>query len=137
MDTRAIEAAIYPLLEKYNIDGALCWLNGGDSISLTIYSGNFDIRNDHKRIRNILVKGGWVFPPWPEKYYRTFLDDEFTIEDEIEGKSREVLLALTKAMKAGGWYSEYHWSDFYNFGYYITIDVGSRQHPYVYNGEPT
>lgn len=120
-----IAASIKPLLKKYGIKGSLS-VKHHSEIALTLKSGKIDFIENynscnarkHNENRELVVGHLCV-----NKNY---------IDERYDGSAKEFLNEALEAMQSAGWYDRSDvWSDYYNVAYYISINIGQWNVPYV------
>ena len=121
-----IAAAIKPVLAKYGMKATLS--TDRISISLNIKSGNLDIiRNYNETLSDYNLD---MFGAAKDN----MTVNHFWIHDSYTGYCKEFLLEAYEALKSANWYNNSDiQSDYFDIGYYIHINVGNWDKPYLLN----
>jgi hypothetical protein len=125
-----ISAALKPILAKYKVKGTLSVRNNL-AITLTVKSGAIDfIGNCNKVCGNSHYQVSSGFRPITEGYTDV---NQYWYQDHFDGAAKEFLDEAFKALKAAGWYDESDaMTDYFNTAYYIDIQIGKWNKPYVF-----
>lgn len=94
---------------------------------VTIKSGPLDIIGNY--VETGIKKGDFT-----DKEKPTYLDvNYYYIEEHYTGIVKDFLLELKSAMLGAGWYDNSDiMSDYFDTAYYIDIDIGKWDKPFVY-----
>ena len=102
-----IAANLKPILKKYGMKGSLS-IHHHSSIVLTLRSGVIDFGNDREQVNT------------------------YWINDHYTGVARDFLNEAVAALKSADWYDESNAQvDYFNTAYYVNINVGKWNQPYV------
>jgi len=105
-----IAAALKPVLAKYGMKGSLSVCRHS-TIVLTLQSGAIDF--DGKHSVNI-----------------------YWIAEQFNGVAKDFLLEALDALRSADWFDESDpMVDYYHTAYYVDINLGRWDKPYVYTGE--
>lgn len=102
-----ISAVLKPILAQYGMKGTLS-IQHYSSITLTLQSGPIDFGSDNRQV------------------------NVYWIANNYQGVAQEFLLKAVDALKSAGWYDRSDsMSDYFDIAYYININVGRWDKPYV------
>lgn len=119
---KALAPAVKAILKEYGLTGAL-GVNHHSSLVLTIRSGPVDFIG----LREINHHGRDVETSVP-----TYIQvNTYHIESHYNGKAQEVLTKLYDAMMVGNHDNSDMMSDYHDVGWYVDINVGKWDVPYV------
>jgi len=100
-----IAPAIQKILKKYGMKGSLSVRNNS-GLNLTLKSGNIDFGDAH-----------WINPHHYQNHYT--------------GKALAFLNEVLEVMSSGNWDNSEPMTDYYDIGWYVYINVGKWNTPYV------
>lgn len=103
---KELSVGIKEVLKKYNAKGSIS-VNNHSTLVVTITSSPIDFGEEYKQV-NI-----------------------YWIENNYEGVAKEFLLELKAAMMIGNWNRSDIQSDYICVGFYIDINIGKWNKPYV------
>lgn len=108
-----IQAALKPIFQKYGIKATVGRNSYKSTLVVNVSAGDIDFGTDHQQV-NVY----WV-------------DDHYT------GKAKDFLNEVLDAIKkAGEWYDESNAQiDYFNTAFYIDINIGRWDKPYVYKNK--
>lgn len=106
-----IQAALKPVFKKYGIKATVAKGSYGSSLVVNVAAGDIDFGTDYQQV-NI-----------------------YWIDDNHTGKAKDFLNEVLREIKrAGEWYDESDSQiDYFNTAFYISINIGRWDKPYVYN----
>lgn len=106
-----IQAALKPVFKKYGIKATVAKGSYASSLVVNISAGEIDFGTDYQQV-NI-----------------------YWIDDNHTGKAKDFLNEVLREIKrAGEWYDESDSQiDYFNTAFYISINIGRWDKPYVYN----
>ncbi len=107
---RELAPAIKKVLSKYGMKGTLA-VNNHSTLVLNIRSGAIDfgdkLRNGHVHVNHYHIERNW------------------------EGQAQQFLLEVRDAMMKGNWDKSDIMTDYFNVGWYIDINIGRWNKPYI------
>lgn len=106
-----IQAALKPVFKKYGIKATVAKGSYNSSLVVNVSAGDIDFGTDYQQV-NI-----------------------YWIDDNHTGKAKDFLNEVLREIKrAGEWYDESDSQiDYFNTAFYISINIGRWDKPYVYN----
>jgi|WetSurMetagenome_2_1015567.scaffolds.fasta_scaffold356248_2 hypothetical protein len=108
-----IQPKVTAILKKYRLKGNL-GVRNFSTLRLNIKSGSIPfIKNDAET-----------------RYCHV---NEFYVKDHWDGIARDCLLELVEAMNDGNFNNSDLMTDYHHVGWYIDINIGQWDKPYVYN----
>lgn len=114
--SQELKAKIAPkvkaILKKYKVKGSLAVRNHS-TLVLNIKEGALDFVKDYGRDADYIQ----VNPYW--------------YKDHFEGKSKAFLSEVIPAMNDGNWDKSDIQSDYFNVGWYVDVNIGKWNKPYV------
>lgn len=108
-----IQAALKPVFKKYGIKATVARNSYQSTLVVNLVSGGIDFKNDYDRTQvNV-----------------------YHIDKYFDGIAKQFLNEVSNTIKqAGEWYDESNSQiDYFNTAFYISINIGKREKPYVYN----
>lgn len=107
----AIQAALKPVFKKYGIKATVAKGSYNSSLVVNVSAGDIDFGTDYQQV-NI-----------------------YWIDDNHTGKAKDFLNEVLREIKrAGEWYDESDSQiDYFNTAFYISINIGRWDKPYVHN----
>lgn len=108
-----IQAALKPVFQKYGIKATVARNSYHSTLIVNLVSGNIDFTNDYDRTQvNV-----------------------YHIDKYFDGIAKQFLNEVVDTIKqAGEWYDESNSQiDYFNTAFYISINIGKHEKPYVYN----
>lgn len=119
---------IKAVLKKYGMKGTLSVRNHS-TLVCNIKSGDLDIIGNANEVMRSR--------PNDEPFYREYEGhinvNVYWIDRHYTGKVQQFLRELVDAMNDGNWDKSDIQTDYFNVGWYIDINVGSWDKPYLYN----
>jgi hypothetical protein len=104
---KELAPAIKAVLKKYNMKGTIS-VNNHSTLVVTLKEGKFKFNKDH------------------------FGVNTYWINEHYTGEVKDFFNELVKAMKGTGWYDRSDaMTDYFDTAYYIDINVGRWNKPYV------
>lgn len=116
-----------PVLKKYGIKGSLS-VRSNMTIALTLKSGKIDfIKNFNETVAQ--QPGAFRNGSPAEKYISV---NTYWFQEHFSGKAKEFLAEAKKALLSADWYDNSDAQvDYFDTAYYIDINVGKYDKPYV------
>ena len=112
---KELSPAIKAALKKYGLKGSIA-IKHYSTLVVNISSGPIDFGTDERGYKQ-------VNPYW--------------VADHYEGDARDFLIELIAAMKGEGWYNNSDpYQDYHDVAYYLSVNVGKWNKPYVFTGAP-
>lgn len=115
--SQELKAKIAPqvkaILKKYKVKGSLAVYNHS-TLVLNIKEGALDFYKDYGQTE----RGSIQVNPYHYKSH-------------FEGKSKAFLSEVVPAMNAGNWDKSDSQSDYFNVGWYVGVNIGKWNKPYV------
>lgn len=124
--------AIKAVLKKYGIKGSIS-VNNHSTLAVTLREGELDLIGEANRWnRDYARRTGQRFHPVVDYYQANPYKDAAEFSDPaIANFFRE----LTAAMRGNLWYDRSDaMTDYFDTAYYLSIDVGKWNKPYVFTG---
>ncbi len=108
-----IQAALKPVFKKYGIKATVAKGSYNSSLVVNVSAGDIDFGTDYQQV-NI-----------------------YWIDDNHTGKAKDFLNEVLREIKrAGEWYDESDSQiDYFNTAFYISINIGRWDKPYVFNNK--
>ena len=108
-----ILTALKPVFKKYGIKATVARNSYHSTLVVNLVSGNIDFSND----------------------YDTRQVNVYHIDKYYDGIAKQFLNEVVANIKiAGEWYDKSNAQiDYFNTAFYISINIGKRERPYVYN----
>jgi hypothetical protein len=127
-----IAQALKPILAKYKVKGSLS-VHNHSSIVLTLKSGAIDfIGNSNKVCGSDHYQVARGFKPETSGHSQV---NPYWFQDHYDGKAKAFLTEAFKALKSAGWYDESDaMTDYFNTAYYVDVNIGKWDKPYVVEG---
>jgi hypothetical protein len=127
---KAIAPKVKSILKKYGLKGSLS-VDHHSTLVLNIKSGAIDFLrpyNEHGQREWEYKHPNWG--PWKEA--TSLCINEYRIEDEFENNpiAKEALLALRDAMNDGNHDRSDIMTDYFDVGWYVSINIGKWNKPY-------
>ena len=101
-----IAPGVKAVLKKYGLKGSLA-VSNHSSLVLNIKSGKIDFESDYDQV------------------------NVYHIDSHYSGKAAKALSELRKAMSVGNWDKSDIQTDYFDVGWYVRINVGQWNKPYV------
>ena len=124
-----ITAALKPILAKYGVKGSLS-IRNHSTIVLTLKSGRIDFIGNSNRVcgaSHYQVSRG--FTPNTSGYEQV---NTYWYQDHYDGEAKAFIKEAIQALKSANWYDESDiQTDYFNTAYYIDINIGKWDKPYV------
>jgi hypothetical protein len=127
-----IAAAVKPILAKYGVKGSLSVRNHM-AIVLTLKSGKIDfIGNSNRVCGNSHYQVSRGFTPNTSGYDTV---NKYWYQDHYDGAAKEFIAEAITALQSAGWYDRSDaMIDYFDTAYYIDINIGRWDKPYVVEG---
>ena len=127
-----IAAAVKPILAKYGVKGSLSVRNHM-AIVLTLKSGKIDfIGNSNRVCGNSHYQVSRGFTPNTSGYDSV---NKYWYQDHYDGAAKEFIAEAITALQSAGWYDRSDaMTDYFDTAYYIDINIGRWDKPYVVEG---
>ena len=125
-----IAAAIKPILAKYGVKGSLSVRNHM-AIVLTVKSGKIDfIGNSNRVCGNSHYQVARGFTPNTSGYATV---NKYWYQDHYDGVAKAFIAEAITALQSAGWYDRSDAQvDYFDTAYYIDINIGRWDKPYVF-----
>lgn len=124
-----IAANLKPILKKYGVRGTLS-IRNHMTIVLTLKAGKIDFIANSNRVcgaSHYQVSRG--FTPNTSGYDQV---NTHWYQDHYDGKAKAFIKEAIQALKSAGWYDESDaMTDYFNTAYYIDINIGKWDKPYI------
>jgi len=118
--SQELKAKIAPqvkaILKKYKVKGSLA-VNHHSTLVLNIREGALDMYKDYAKSEDAAKFGIQVNPYW--------------YQDHFSGKTKAFLSEVIPAMNAGNWDKSDIQSDYFNVGWYVSVNIGQWNKPYA------
>lgn len=123
---KVIASNLKPILKKYGLKGTLSVRNHS-TIVLNIKEGAIDfIANFNKTAE----EKPYNRPAGPVKDYIDV--NPYWYHEHFSGKAKKALEEILKALKSAGWYDKSDiQTDYFDTAYYVDVNVGNWNKPYV------
>lgn len=128
-DKAKINTNLKPILKKYGVKGTLS-IRNHSTIVLTLKSGKIDfIANSNKVCGASHYQVSRGFTPNTSGYEQV---NTYWYQDHYDGKAKAFIKEALAALKSAGWYDESDaMTDYFNTAYYIDINIGKWDKPYI------
>jgi len=117
--SQELKAKIAPkvkaILKKYKVKGSLA-VNHHSTLVLNIKEGALDMYQDFAKSEDAEKFGIQVNPYWYKEHF--------------SGKTKAFLSEVIPAMNDGNWDKSDIQSDYFNVGWYISVNIGKWNKPY-------
>jgi hypothetical protein len=118
--SQELKAKIAPkvkeILKKYKVKGSLA-VNHHSTLVLNIKEGALDMYQDFAKPEDAAKFGIQVNPYW--------------YKDHFAGKTKAFLSEVIPAMNDGNWDKSDIQSDYFNVGWYVSVNIGKWNKPYA------
>lgn len=118
--SQELKAKIAPkvkaILKKYKVKGSLA-VNHHSTLVLNIKEGALDMYQDYAKSEDAQKFGIQVNPYWYKEHF--------------SGKTKAFLSEVIPAMNAGNWDKSDIQSDYFNVGWYVSVNIGQWNKPYT------
>lgn len=122
-----IAPVVKAILKKYNLKGSLSVRNHS-TLCLTLKSGAVDFVGNFNSIGAKAQREDWMGP----FVAQTYIDvNPYHFQKHFSGKALKVMTEIYKAMMAGNHDNSDIQTDYFCVGWYIDINVGTWNKPYV------
>ena len=123
-----ISALLKPILAKYKVKGSLSVRNHS-TICLTVKAGAIDfIGNSNKVCGNDFYQVQRGFKPNTTGYDQV---NPYWFQDHYDGDAKAFLSEVLAVMNDGNWDKSDIQSDYFNVGWYVDVNIGSWNKPYI------
>ena len=131
--SKELKAKIAPnvkaILKKYNLKGSLS-VNNHSSLVLTVRAGALDIIGNFNETQ-LIGQDPWVLRRRGPAV-GSIQVNKYSIDDCYTGVTQKALNELSDAMHEGNWDKSDSQSDYFDVGWYVNINVGNWNKPYVF-----
>jgi hypothetical protein len=118
--SQELKAKIAPkvkaILKKYKVKGSLA-VNNHSTLVLNIREGALDMYKDFAKTEDAEKFGIQVNPYWYKEHFN--------------GKTKAFLSEVIPAMNDGNWDKSDIQSDYFNVGWYVSVNIGKWNKPYA------
>jgi hypothetical protein len=118
--SQELKAKIAPkvkaILKKYKVKGSLA-VNNHSTLVLNIREGALDMYKDYAKTEDAAKFGIQVNPYW--------------YKDHFDGRTRAFLAEVIPAMNDGNWDKSEAQTDYFNVGWYVSVNIGKWNKPYA------
>lgn len=118
--SQELKAKIAPkvkaILKKYKVKGSLA-VNNHSTLVLNIKEGALDMYKDYGNTEDATKFGIQVNPYW--------------YKDHFNGRTRTFLAEVIPAMNDGNWDKSEAQTDYFNVGWYVSVNIGKWNKPYA------
>jgi hypothetical protein len=118
--SQELKAKIAPkvkaILKKYKVKGSLA-VNNHSTLVLNIREGALDMYKDYGNTEDATKFGIQVNPYW--------------YKDHFNGRTRAFLAEVIPAMNDGNWDKSEAQIDYFNVGWYVSVNIGKWNKPYA------
>jgi hypothetical protein len=118
--SQELKAKIAPkvkaILKKYKVKGSLA-VNNHSTLVLNIKEGALDMYKDFAKTEDAEKFGIQVNPYWYKEHFN--------------GKTKAFLSEVIPAMNDGNWDKSDVQSDYFNVGWYVSVNIGKWNKPYA------
>jgi hypothetical protein len=111
-----IAPKVKAILKKYKVKGSLSVRNHS-SLVLTVKEGALDMYKDYGKTEDAEKFGIQVNP--------------YHFKDHFEGRTRAFLAEVIPALNDGNWDKSDSQSDYFNVGWYVSVNIGKWNKPYA------
>jgi len=122
-----INAVIKPILKNYGLKGSLS-VNNHSTLVLTIKAGSIDFLGNYKDKINLSLSRKPFHGFHEEKYIQV---NQYYLADQFSGRALEVMEKLKTTMFAGNHDNSDAMIDHFDVGWYVSINVGKWDKPYI------
>jgi len=120
---KSLSPKIKEICKKYDVKATLS-VNNHSTLQLNIKSGPLDVLDDStERARCTLDSDGGLYESVNEYYYK----------EHYTGKTLEFLSEVIPAMTIGNHNNSDIMTDYFDVGWYINVNVGAWDKPYILN----
>jgi hypothetical protein len=123
---KSLAPKIKELLKKHGLKGSLS-VNHHSTLVLNITSGKIDLLGSYNKMVDILPSSS-IPKHKAEGYLQA---NVYWLQNHFEGKAMEALIELRNAMNDGNHDRSDIMSDYHDVGWYVNINIGNWQKPYV------
>lgn len=124
---REKQDAVKAVLKKYSLKGSLSVRNRS-TLVLTVFSGKLDFINNFKEVAGPQLRN------FDMEMQRSYLQvNEYHLDSQFNGECLLFLQEVKKIMMAGNWDRSDIMTDYFNVGWYIDINIGRWDKPYLKN----
>jgi hypothetical protein len=120
--SQELKAKIAPkvkaILKKYKVKGSLA-VNHHSTLVLNIKEGALDMYKDFAKSEDAEKFGIQVNPYWYKEHF--------------SGKTKAFLSEVIPAMNDGNWDKSDIQSDYFNVGWYVSVNIGKWNKPYQFS----
>jgi hypothetical protein len=123
-----IAPKVKSILNKYGIKGSLSVRNHS-TLSLTLKSGKIDfIANSNRVCGNDFYQVAKGFKPNTSNYDSI---NPYWFHEHYDGDAKAFLTEVMEAMNGGNWDKSDIQSDYFNVGWYVEVQIGKWNKPYI------
>ena len=113
-----IAPKVKAILKKYKVKGSLA-VNHHSTLVLNIKEGALDMYKDFAKSEDAEKFGIQVNPYWYKEHF--------------SGKTKAFLSEVIPAMNDGNWDKSDIQSDYFNVGWYVSVNIGKWNKPYQFS----
>jgi hypothetical protein len=127
-----IAPAVKAILKKYKVKGSLSVRNHS-TLSLTIKSGAIDFVENFIQTDANVIHGKKMSQDqidWIRKSQSVDVNP-YWYHEHFSGKAKQFLREVLTAMNDGNWDKSDIQTDYFNVGWYVNVNIGSWNKPYV------
>lgn len=128
-----IVAAVKPILKKYGVKGTFA-VRSHSTICLNIKEGKIDFIENYISTDAALPHAGKM-PVDQVAYVRknqTLDINPYWFQEHFSGDAKKFLMEVFNGMKSAGWYDKSDaQTDYFDTAYYVDVNVGQWDKPYV------
>ena len=128
-----IAVALKPVLKKYGVKGTLSVRNHS-TIVLTLKSGKIDFIENYIKTDLDTPYGNKMSAQQVDhiRKYQSLDVNPYWFQEHFTGKTKAFLTEAFAALKCAGWYDKSDAQvDYFNTAYYVDVNVGKWNKPYV------
>jgi hypothetical protein len=123
-----IAPKVKSILNKYGIKGSLS-VRHHSTLSLTLKSGKIDfIANSNRVCGNDFYQVAKGFKPNTSNYDSI---NPYWFHEHYDGDAKAFLTEVMEAMNGGNWDKSDIQSDYFNVGWYVEVQIGKWNKPYI------
>ena len=123
-----IAPKVKSILNKYGIKGSLS-VRHHSTLSLTLKSGKIDfIANSNRVCGNDFYQVAKGFKPNTSNYDSI---NPYWFHEHYDGDAKAFLTEVMEAMNNGNWDKSDIQSDYFNVGWYVEVQIGKWNKPYI------
>jgi hypothetical protein len=126
--------AIKAVLKKYGVKGTLA-VDNHSTLVLNISEGSIDFCGNLWNLMKDELQYGHPYPGDREKCDVTYIQvNEYHTNKHYTGKAKKFFAELIPLMNIGNYNRSDIMTDYFDVGWYISINVGRWNKPYIFKG---